>query len=128
VWRLFFGLLALTSDKAVKVEKRSISIMSDQSDAAVSLFTDVVGAVNDVEKTLETAPSHEKKAAAMTALKDAINITAKDAPGTDAAQVGNIAGQAVDLAVELKNVLGLFRKKKTQTKPKHQVVPAKKSA
>lgn len=86
--------------------------MPDKSDAVVSLLSDVVGAVNDVETTLQTAPSHEKKAAAMTALQDAIKIATKDAPATQAAQVGDLASKAVDLTVELKNVLGLFHKSK----------------
>ena len=96
--------------------------MPNKTDQVVSLITDVVGAVNDVENTLQTSQSHEKKAAAMTALQDAINIATKSTPGSNPAQVKDVTGKAVDLAVELKNVLGIFKKSK------HHKVPAKKTA
>ena len=97
--------------------------MSNQNaDQVVSLLSDVTGAVGDVEKTLHSAPSHEKKAAAMTALKDAINIAAKQAPAAERDQITSATGKAVDLVVELKNVFGLFKRHK------RQAIPAKKSA
>lgn len=96
--------------------------MPNDAEQVVSLLTDVVGAVGDVEKTLQTAPSHEKKAAAMTALQDAINIAAKEAPAANGQQVQAVTSKAVDLVVELKNTLGVFQKHK------RHAVPAKKSA
>jgi hypothetical protein len=96
--------------------------MPNKTDQVVGLLTDVAGAVGDVEKTLQTAPSHEKKAAAMAALKDAVNIAAKQAPEAEREQITSAAGKAVDLVVELKNVFGLFKRHK------RHAIPATKSA
>jgi hypothetical protein len=87
----------------------------------------VVGAVNDVENTLQTSPSHEKKAAAVTALQDAVNIAANAAPNSDAPQLKSATGNAIDMVVNLKNVLGLFKRTK-HTKATPHAVPSKKTA
>ena len=50
-----------------------------------------------------------KKAAAMTALQDAINLAVKDAPAQDGQQVKAVASKAEDLVVELENILGIFK-------------------
>jgi len=96
--------------------------MPNNADQVVSLLTDVAGAVGDIEQTLQAAPSHEKKAAAMTALQDAINIAAKNAPSQDTEQLKATTSKAVDLVVQLNNVMGIFKK------GKRQAAPAKKSA
>ena len=102
--------------------------MADKGQQAVTFLTQVASAVSNVENTLNTAPSHEKKAAAMTALQDAIDITAKNAPQADQAQIKDTAGKAVDLVVGLNNLLGVFHRHKNKSKSKHGPVAVKKSA
>ena len=97
---------------------------TEKAEQAVTFLTKVAGAVSDVENTLNTAPSDQKKAAAITALQDAIDITAKDAPQADKAQIKDTAGKAVDVVVELNNLFGAFHRSKS----KHRPVAAKKSA
>lgn len=82
--------------------------MTNKVDQTVSILTQVVGAVDDVENTLQNTPSNEKKAAAMTALQDAITIATKNVPDSDRTRVTNTIGSAIDLVVALKNGLGLF--------------------
>jgi hypothetical protein len=96
--------------------------MPNGTDHVESLLTDVVGAVGDVEKTLKTAPSHEKKAAAMTALHDAIHTAEKKMPAEQVQEVKSITSKLVDLVVALKHLLGHF------TKGKDHAISAKKSA
>jgi hypothetical protein len=101
--------------------------MPDKTDQVATLLTQVVGAVNDVENTLQTSPSHEKKAAAITALQDAVNIAATAAPNSDAPQLKSATSNAIDLVVNLKNVLGMFKRTK-HTKAAPHAVPSKKTA
>jgi hypothetical protein len=79
--------------------------------------------VGDVENTLNTAPSDEKKAAAITALGDAIDIATKTAQPADQAQIKDTAGKAVDLVVKLNNLFGAFHHRKSK-----QPVAVKKTA
>jgi hypothetical protein len=98
--------------------------MTNKAQDAVTFLTQVAGAVGDVENTLNTAPSHDKKAAAMTALQDALDMTAKNTSSADKAQIKDTASKAVDLVVQLNNLLGAFH----HGKSKHHPIAAKKSA
>src|SRR5271157_4035925 len=91
--------------------------MTNNAQQTLTFLTQVASAVGDVENTLNTAPSHEKKAAAITALGDEIDIAAQAAQPADQAQIKDTAGKAVDLVVKLNNLFGAFHHSKSKQHP-----------
>jgi len=74
--------LPVNADPATKAPpKPDTDATPKTSGHGTSFFSQLVSAVGDVEHTLATTPSHEKEAAAMTALQDAVGIVANNPPG-----------------------------------------------
>jgi len=69
------------------------------------LLKSTAGAVHDVETTLDSAPADQKKAAAMAALGDAVDVAVESAPEQKQKEVKGAIGASVDAIVEVHSAL-----------------------